>query len=348
MKDRQANRLAVLSVIISSVVIFAFFLSSKEEFVKLAEAKETVTTFAGVSLYNNLETIADERRMEIEKELKQYLRVLLPENIKESNVKIETDYVKRKLNIEISDVEQSYLETNPIVGSCNHIADISWRYETRKAYIELELDAASEYTVSFEGNQLVVKFISPKEIYDKVIVIDAGHGGNHPGTNRNGILEKDITLDIVLYLKELLDKSDIKVYYTREDDSNPSFDERVQLANQMDADYFVSIHINADEYSRESNGTEVLYYTADERSRNFAQLCTDKVSEVLNSRNRGISDGDSIYIVRNAKVPVALIEVGFISNNTEFNLLCSDSYKKKAAEGIYQAILKAYENKTEN
>lgn len=348
MKDRQAQRLAVLSVIISSIVVFTFFVVSKEEFVKLAEAKETVTTFAGMSLYENLETIADERRMEIEAELRQYLRVGLPDNIKESDVKMEADYVKRSLKIEISNVAPSYLDNSPIVGSCNHIADMNWRYEAGKAYIELELDAASEYTVNYENDQLVVKFISPKEIYDKVIVVDAGHGGNHPGTNRNGILEKDITLDIILYLKELLDDSDIKVYYTREDDSNPSFDERIQLANQMDADYFVSVHINADEHSRESNGTEVLYYTADERSRKFAQLCTDKVSAVLNSRNRGISDGDSIYIVRNAKVPVALIEVGFISNNTEFHLLCSDSYKKKAAEGIYQAILEAYENKTEN
>lgn len=348
MKDRQAHRLAVLSVIISSVVVFAFFVTSKEEFVKLAEAKETVTTFAGVSLYQNLETVAEERRMEIEAELKQYLRVLLPENVKESDVKIETNYVKRTLSIEISDVEQSYLQTTPIVGSCNHIADVNCWYEAGKANIELSLDGAYEYEAGYEGNQLIVKFISPKEIYDKVIVVDAGHGGNHPGTNRNGILEKDITLDIVLYLKELLDKSDIKAYYTREDDSNPSFEERVQLANQINADYFVSVHINADEHSRESNGTEVLYYTADERSKKFAQLCTDKVSEALNSRNRGVSNGDAIYIVRSAKVPVALIEVGFISNNAEFSLLRSDSYKKKAAEGIYQAILEAYENKTEN
>ena len=101
MKDRQAHRLAVLSVIISSVVIFAFFVTSKEEFVNLAEAKETAATFAGVSFYQNLETIADEYRAELEAELKQYLRVLLPENVRESDVKLEINYVKRTLKIEI-------------------------------------------------------------------------------------------------------------------------------------------------------------------------------------------------------------------------------------------------------
>lgn len=348
MKDRQAHMLAVLSVIISSVMVFAFFLASKEEFVNLAEVKATVTTFAGVSLYDNLETIVEERRAEIEAEIKRNLRVLLPENAKESDVKIKADYVKRILNIEISNADQTYLETAPIVGSCNHIADVNWWYENGKAYIELELDAAYEYKTVYEGNQLIVKFISPKEIYDKVIVVDAGHGGDHPGTNRNGILEKDITLDIVLHLKELLDNSDIKVYYTREDDSNPSFEQRVQLANQMNADYFVSVHINADEHSRTPNGTEVLYYTQDEKSKEFAEICTNQVSGTLNSRNRGISNGDSIYIIRNAKVPVALIEVGFISNNAEYKLLCSESYKKKAAEGIYNAILEAYESKAGN
>lgn len=345
MKDPHANLLAIVSVIVCSIIVFAFFEASKEEFVTFAEARETISTFAGVSLYDSLEELADEKRAEVEAEVKKYLRVYLPDNIKESDIEISADYVNRILNIVISNADEEYLKTTPIVGSCNHIADVNWWAESGKAYIELHLDGVYEYEAVCEGNQLKVKFINPKEIYDKVVVVDAGHGGSQPGTNRNDVLEKDITLDIVLYLKELLDKSNIRVYYTREDDSNPSFDDRVQLANQMDADYFVSVHINADERSRDSSGTEALYYTEDERSREFAQICADQVSASLNSKNRGITNGDSIYIVRSSKVPVALIEVGFLSNNAEFNLLCSDAYKKKAAEGIYNAILKAYESK---
>lgn len=347
MKDPQAHLLAVVSVIVCSIVVFAFLGTSKKEFVTFAETKETISTFAGVSLYDELEILADERRTELEAEIKKSLRVYLPDNVKESDIKFQADYVNRRLSIVISNADEDYLESQPIVGSCNHIADVNWWMESGKAYIDLHLDAAYEYDAICEGNQLKVNFIKPKEIYDKVIVVDAGHGGSQPGTNRNGILEKDITLDIVLYLKELLDKSNIRVYYTREDDSNPSFDDRVQLANQMEADYFVSVHINADERSRESSGTEALYYTQDERSWEFAQICAEQVSASLNSKNRGATNGDSIYIIRNAKVPVSLIEVGFISNNTEFNLLCSEAYKKKAAEGIYNAILKAYESKEE-
>lgn len=345
MKDTQARLLSIVSVIVCSIVVFAFFGASKEEFVNFVEAKETISTFAGISLYDNLETLADERRAEIEAELKKYLRVYLPEGAKKSDIEITQDYVNRKLNIAISNAGDDYLKSPPIVGSCNHIADVNWWTEGGTSHIELHLDGVYEYDATCEGNQLIVKFIHPKELYDKVIVVDAGHGGSHPGTNRNDVLEKDITLDIVLYLKELLDKSDIKVYYTREDDVNPSFEQRVQLANEVRADYFVSVHINADERSRESNGTEVLYHTPDVRSKKFAQICVDEVSETLESKNRGIINGDSIYIVRNSNVPVALIEVGFLSNNTEYTLLCSEAYKKKTAEGIYNAIIQAYENK---
>lgn len=345
MKDQQAHLLAIASVIVCSIVVFAFLGASKDEFVTFAEAKETISTFAGVGLYNSLELLADEKRMEVEAEIKKTLRIYLPDNIEESDIEFSADYVNRKLSIVISNADEEYLESQPIVGSCNHIADVNWWTESGKVYIDLQLDGVYEYNAVCEGNQLKVSFVKPKELYDKVIVVDAGHGGSHPGTNRNDILEKDITLDIVLYLKELLDKSNIRVYYTREDDTNPSFDNRVQLANEIDADFFVSVHINADEKSRESSGTEALYYTQDERSREFAQICAEQVSKSLNSKNRGVTNGDSIYIIRNAKVPVALIEVGFISNNAEFNLLCSEAYKKKAAEGIYNAILQAYENK---
>ena len=63
----------------------------------------------------------------------------------------------------------------------------------------------------------------------------------------------------------------------------------------------------------------------------------------LQSRNRGLVEGDSIYIIRTSKVPVALIEVGFMTNQQELDLLRSEDYQKKAALGIYHAILRAFE-----
>lgn len=192
--------------------------------------------------------------------------------------------------------------------------------------------------------------MTPQEVYDKVVVIDAGHGGRAPGANETGVNEKEIDLDIVLQLKKILDEDDhnIGVYYTRTDDSNPTFDQRVQLANKSDADLFISVHNNSTNSGRMSsaNGTAVMYNESDESelgSKRLAQICLEEVTGQLQSRNRGLVEGDSIYIIRTSKVPVALIEVGFMTNQQELDLLRSEDYQKKAALGIYHAILRAFE-----
>lgn len=343
MKDGQARLLAVLSVIISGVVIFIFFGVSKADFVGITEDKDAIPALAGVGLYDQMEELAEDERAEIEAEIRQYLRISLPEGTKESDIKIEPDYVKKQMHIEITSKDKDYQLSKAMLGDCNHVTDISYGQEQSVSFMDLTLDSVYEYEATTQDKLLIVKFLKPKDVYDKVIVVDAGHGGSHPGTNRKEVLEKDLTLSIVLYLKELLDESDIKVYYTRTDDSNPGFDERVQLANEIGADFFLSVHINADERSKQPNGTEALYYTQDTRSLEFATICVNELSKALNSKNRGVTSGDTIYIIHNSIVPVTLVEVGFLSNDAEFSQLCSKQYQKKAAEGIYNGIVKAYE-----
>ena len=174
-----------------------------------------------------------------------------------------------------------------------------------------------------------------------------GHGGRAVGANKQGINEKDIDLAIVLKLKEIFDNSDqnIGVYYTRTDDSNPTFDQRVQLANKSDADLFISIHNNSTRSGRMSgtSGTQVMYDETSEASRQFAQICLEEVTGRIGSRDKGLVEGDSIYIIRTSEVPVALIEVGFMTNKDELEKLNSDAYQRETAEGVYQAVLRAFE-----
>ena len=212
----------------------------------------------------------------------------------------------------------------------------------KSRWIRLDMD--------YDETYYYFDFLTPHEVYDKVVVIDAGHGGRAPGATKQGIKEKDIDLGIVLQLKKIFDKSDenIGVYYTRTDDSNPTFDQRVQLANKSQADLFISIHNNSTKSGRMSytHGTQVMYSESDTRnlgSRAFAELCLKYVTDALGSRDKGLVEGDEIYIIRTSEVPVALIEVGFMTNQEELDLLNSDDYQKKAAEGIFKAVLDAFE-----
>lgn len=254
------------------------------------------------------------------------------------------------IKISIPGTDRSYFENGPITGSSNHIATLSYSSKGEDGVIEIVMDHVYELKTEYDSAYYYFDFLTPQEVYDKVVVIDAGHGGRAPGANKQGVNEKEIDLDIVLQLKKILDEDDhnIGVYYTRTDDSNPTFDQRVQLANKSDADLFISVHNNSTNSGRMSsaNGTAVMYNESDESelgSKRLAQICLEEVTGQLQSRNRGLVEGDSIYIIRTSKVPVALIEVGFMTNQQELDLLRSEDYQKEAALGIYHAILRAFE-----
>ena len=147
----------------------------------------------------------------------------------------------------------------------------------------------------------------------------------------------------------MLDEDEnIGVYYTRIHDTNPTRDQRVALANRVEADLVISVHNNASSRGILTNeqGTQVLYSqsdTAQLSSKRLAQICLENVVDTTGSNNMGLLKGDQIRIVRNSEVPVALIEAGFMSNREELELLNTQEYQQLVAEGIYLAIQQAFE-----
>lgn len=274
------------------------------------------------------------------------LSIRLPEGVEGSYVEVTNDYVTQTIRVEIPQTDAAYFDNYPIAGSSSYIDMMSYTWESGKGVVEIVTDRVYEIDTTYDDNYYYFNFFTPHEIYDKVVVIDAGHGGRAPGATKQGVMEKEIDLAIVLQLKAIFEASDknIGVYYTRTDDSNPTFDQRVQLANKSDADLFISIHNNSLGSGRmtSTKGTQVMYAESLEESMTFAQICLEEVTEALDSRNKGLVEGESIYIIRNSEVPVALIEVGFMTNQEELDLLKTEEYQKQAAEGIYAAILRAF------
>jgi N-acetylmuramoyl-L-alanine amidase len=278
------------------------------------------------------------------------LSIELPENVGFSDVSLVNDYLTQTVYLTIPTDTDDYFSDYRVRGSCDHIRGISYYRQDDKGVIALILDKVYEVETGSEEGNVCLSFLDPHEVYDKVVVIDAGHGGRDGGADKLGIAEKEINLAILLELKELLDDNtqNIGVYYTRTDDSNPSLDQRVQLANKAGADLFISIHNNASHNGTLSglNGTEVMYSESDDSplsSQRFAQICQDQVTAALGSKDIGLLEGDSIYIIRTSEVPVALIEVGFVTNREELAKLTSQDYQKLAAQGIYNAIEQAFE-----
>jgi N-acetylmuramoyl-L-alanine amidase len=263
---------------------------------------------------------------------------------------VNNDYLTQTVTIQIPCDSKDYFDDYSVRGSSNHIDEISYYLEGETGTIRLGLDQVCELQQQYRDGILYLEFIDPHDIYDKIVVVDAGHGSRAVGASKLGINEKDINLAIVLQLKQIFENSDenIGVYYTRTDDSNPTLDQRVQLANQVQADLFISVHNNASNngHFSSTNGTVVMYSESDDSelsSKQLAQICLDQVTETLQSTKVGLLKGDKIYIIRTSEVPVALIEVGFMTNREELANLNTPEYQQIAAQGIYNAILKAFE-----
>ena len=180
-----------------------------------------------------------------------------------------------------------------------------------------------------------------KKAGEKVIVIDAGHGGTDCGATRAGIKESDITLNVALRLEAILKQKGYKVYMTRRSDQTVSLQERVDIAEGKDEDVFVSIHVNSSE-NTSPVGTETHYYH--QYSYNLAKCIQAELAKnVTESPNRGLIKS-RFYVINHTTVPAILVEIGFISNPEEKHEMTTPQRKQATAEGIAEGIIE-YLNK---
>jgi N-acetylmuramoyl-L-alanine amidase len=234
---------------------------------------------------------------------------------------------------------------------CHGITITTKEVSTQKLYaaeLLIELDTVYAYFVYEDDNYYYIDLKKPSEVYDKILVIDAGHGGKDAGALSKGekYYEKNINLDILLQLKKLLDKEDIKVYYTRTADDKVFLRPRVELANAVDCDYFISIHCNANEVTS-PNGTEILCYNNKFKgvaAKDLANLFSEEIAKKIALEPRGIVEKhyDDIFIMDKSIVPMILIEVGYLTNNSDMNYLSQEENRMEVARGIYNGIMRAY------
>ena len=185
----------------------------------------------------------------------------------------------------------------------------------------------------------------------KVIIIDAGHGKQDPGTSAAGILEKDINLAISLFLEQELSRKGAIVLMTRTGDydlSSPNafwrkksdFDNRIRLINNSNVDLYVSIHLNYLVQTKYS-GPQVFYNNKNEKNKEIATIIQNILNEEL-KKNRQIKKiPNDTYMYRKLIPPGILIECGFLSNYSERNKLKTSEYQRKLAKLIALGIERA-------
>ena len=217
----------------------------------------------------------------------------------------------------------------------------------------------------FEVNKNSKDVMSYMPITNKVILLDAGHGGIDPGaTNEDkSILEKDINLQITLKLRELLESSGCLVLLTREEDTslyeeeagkttrqkyNENLKNRRKMIEESGVDAFVSIHLNKFEQIK-YYGAQTFYPEGQNDSKLLSQFIQDELKRVVDKTNqRKIKPSKDIYLLKENKIPSVLIECGFLSNEKESKLLNDEKYQEKVAWAIYAGIQKYFGSNVHN
>lgn len=256
-------------------------------------------------------------------------------------IQVELDNIHKQAHITIPNPKGDFA-MEQVKCSTPYAKKITYKTAGKNTNLTIELTGRCRYTKEIIDNKLYLHFEEIPE-NGQVIVLDAGHGGSDVGAEREQIYEKDINLSIVRQVREILEKEGYAVILTREEDSFLSVEERADFVNSLQPTIFVSVHCN-DSEEKSVNGTEVFYNVEDTREKGsqwLAQILCDSVIEQVGTRNRGIKDGKDIHIVRTSQVPVALIELGFLSGNKDFKLLSGEKTQKKYAQGIAAGIIKA-------
>jgi len=220
------------------------------------------------------------------------------------------------------------------------------------------------------------RMLQPRKAH---IVIDAGHGGIDGGANSFGLQEKNFTLDIARRACASLKKEGYRAFLTRNADAYLSIGDRVQLARQLKADLFVSVHVNAVAGLHHVSGVESYFFDGtpyfDKRrckraflfignkhdkclaqvadrllyerfseSKTLSGFIQESVLNCLKKKNiaivnRGIKRANFGVLLRN-EAPASLVEVGFLTNKAEAKRLTKAAYRNWLAHGICNGIKK--------
>jgi N-acetylmuramoyl-L-alanine amidase len=240
-----------------------------------------------------------------------------------------------------------------------------------------EIFLAPEPTTPGSAEDILARNSGPTRL--RIVAIDPGHGGAEAGAEgRNGLLEKDLVLSIARRVRELLqERLGLQVILTRDGDRDLALDERTALANKNKADLFVSIHADASP-SRDATGSSVYFlsYSSSDaegevtsargrgvassgdagldfilwdmaqashlsQSSRLAEIFQEELVTATGTQrgNRGIKQ-NTFVVLKGATMPAVLVEVGFISNPQEEELLKTSEHQERLAEALYRGVLR--------
>ena len=265
-----------------------------------------------------------------------------------NNFKHRDDYLNLIYEITFDENVYGEAKTKEFVVEDDDMLEVDVNSSSEGTVVTFYEQRILAYVVTEDESYIYIKAVEPKEKYDKIVVLDAGHGGSDCGAIGWGLYEEDITLDITNKIIAIAEKDNkMKVYCSRTTDVLPTFDERTDMGNEV-GDVFVSVHINSAGANTAPHGTEVYMLNENTTANGLtssmlAGTLLNNLVEYLGSVNRGVKS-ENFIVLRQSYNPAVLCEIGFITNEEEAGKLGTDEYRQRTAQAIYDGCLYLLEN----
>lgn len=278
------------------------------------------------------------------------VRIPLPEETRPDDIVIENRYLEHRINVIIKGAEKDYYNKKEVAGDISRIqAAVSYEEEDA-VVLAFRMNGLYEHKYLLEENALYLDFVNPHEMYEKIVVLDAGHGGTDEGGTVHGLKEKDFTLSVAERVRNSLEDSDVRVYCTRQEDVSVDTARRMEFINELRPDFVVSIHLNGSADAAKY-GTEVWYSAdyvvpvfgnpelADTLERNVVMAIDGRANGLVGcSESEEGMDPEVRQMLAGMRVPAAVLQVGYLTNEREAELLKQPEYMDKIAKGICTAL----------
>lgn len=225
----------------------------------------------------------------------------------------------------------------------------------RILFISLSIVISILYSSIYDFVKKDTIYVSSTPLSNHSIILDAGHGIPDGGAiSQDGeIIESTLNLQLVLKLQNLLESSNCNVILTRSDENGiyeidsktikekkiSDMKNRAKIANNSNAEAFISIHMNKLNESKYF-GWQTFYKNKDEKSKKLAQNIQSSLNSFMKIDNsRQIKSISNIYLTSHVKIPFVIVECGFLSNPEEAHLLSSEDYQNNLAWSIFIGIM---------
>lgn len=214
-------------------------------------------------------------------------------------------------------------------------------------YIHLQRPMGND--VTFTDSEIRMMLIKPEvgdgKLAGKTVVVDAGHGGHDSGARSpdKKTQEKDLSLKIAAKVAEALAAQGATVIMTRKTDVFIPLQERSEIANRNSADFFISVHINSNRNANSTSGTITFHHKKDRVGILLAESIHAELAKVNKLPNIGVWSDQRIYssgfaVLRYAKMPAVLLELGFINHKTDRARMSSAEFPEDVAGAVVRGL----------